>query len=371
MATQTQNREKIIIRTSILGILANVLLAGFKAAVGALTHSIAVTLDAVNNLSDALSSLITILGAKLSGKAPDEQHPLGHGRAEYLSTMIIAALVLYAGVAAAVESVKKMIHPETPAYTTVSLVILAAGIAVKLALGLYVQYTGKKVRSGALLASGKDALFDAILSSSVLLSAVLFVTIGIQLEAYVGVIIAALIIKSGLEMLLEALNEILGKRVDRAYLAGIRQTICADPDVHGAYDLILHSYGEDKYIGSVHVEVADTMTAEQIDRMERRIAENVLAEHGVLLTGIGIYAANTRDDAVAAIRTDVTRRVMAHDGVLQIHGFFADPQEKRIHLDVILDFALEDRQKTFETIREELCAAYPDYNIQMILDLDI
>ena len=370
MADKVQNRERIIVRTSILGIIANVFLAGFKAAIGALTNSIAVTLDAVNNLSDALSSVITIVGAKLSGRAPDKKHPLGHGRVEYLSSMIIAALVLYAGITSMVESIKKIIHPETPAYTTVSLIILAAGIAVKLALGLYVQRTGKKVHSGSLLASGKDAMFDAILSASVLLSAIIFMALGIKLEAYVGVVIAALIIKSGIEMLLDALNEILGKRMDRDYLAGIRKTICADPDVRGAFDLILHSYGEEKYIGSVHVEVLDTMTAEQIDRMERRIADSVYAEHGVLLAGIGIYAASTRDET-AAIRTDVTRRVMQHDGVLQLHGFFADPQEKRMQFDVILDFALDDRHAAFAAIREDICAAYPDYDVQMTLDLDV
>ena len=371
METKTQNREKIIVRTSILGILANILLAGFKAAVGTLTNSIAVTLDAVNNLTDALSSIITIAGAKLSGRAPDKNHPLGHGRIDYLSATIVAALVLYAGITALVESVKKIIHPEAPAHTGMSLIILAVAVAVKIVLGLYVQHTGKKVRSGALLASGKDALFDAILSASVLLSAVLFLAFDVNVEAYVGALISVLIIKSGVGMLLEALNEILGKRVDRDFLSAIRKTICEDADVHGAYDLILHNYGEDKYIGSVHVEVDDTMTAEQIDRMERRIADRVFTEHGVLLTGIGIYAACTRDDETAAIRTDVTRRVMAHDGVLQIHGFYADPAQKRMQFDVILDFALEDRHAALEAIRNEICSAYPEYTVNVILDLDI
>ena len=371
MEKPAPTRAQIIVRTSLLGIAANVLLSGFKAALGAVTGSIAITLDAVNNLSDALSSVITIIGTKLSGRAPDKKHPLGHGRIEYLSAMIIAALVLYAGITALIASIKKILHPETPAYDALTIIIYIVSIAVKLALGLYVQRTGKKVRSGSLVASGKDAMFDAVLSTSVLLSTVLFLTLHWQLEAYVGVIIATLIIKSGVGMLLEAFNEILGKRVDRVFLEELRKTICEDPDVHGAFDLILHSYGEEKYIGSVHVEVADTMTAEQIDRMERRIADNVYARHGVILAGIGIYARNTRDDEVAAIRTDVTHRVMAHDGVLQIHGFFADPAEKRIRFDVILDFELADRHAAYEDVCAEIRDAYPDYTVQITPDLDV
>ena len=370
-ADRQKDRAGAIVHVSVVGILANVLLAGFKAAVGFVTRSIAVTLDAVNNLSDALSSVITILGAKLSDKAPDKKHPLGHGRIEYLSVLIIAALVLYAGITALVESVKKIIRPEPASYTAAALVILAAGIAVKLALSIYYSRAGKRLRSGALRASGKDALFDAVLTASVLLSAVLYMLFGVQTEAYVGVVISVLILKSGVEMLRDTLNDLLGKRVDRAFLAAIRETICEDPDVRGAYDLILHDYGEERYIGSVHVEVLDTMNADEIDHMQRRIAENVYRRHGVLLTGIGIYAANTRDDAVAALRTDVTRRILAHDGVLQIHGFHADVQDKHMVMDVILDFELADRQALFETILAEIRQAYPDYDVHMTLDLDI
>ena len=164
---EIENRSKVIVRTSIVGIATNVVLSAFKAAIGFVTGSIAVTLDAVNNLSDALSSVITIVGAKLANKLPDKKHPLGYGRIEYLSAMIVAAIVLYAGGTSAVESVKKIIHPEAADYSTVSLVIIAAAVVVKLVLGKYVKRQGERVNSGALVASGADALFDAILSASV------------------------------------------------------------------------------------------------------------------------------------------------------------------------------------------------------------
>ena len=214
-ASPALNREKVIVRTSVIGILTNVFLAAFKAFVGIVSHSIAVTLDAVNNLSDALSSIITIVGTKLAGKLPDKKHPLGYGRIEYLSAMIVSGIVLYAGITSLVESVKKIFQPETPDYSTVSLIIIAVAVAVKILLGRYVKAQGQKVNSGSLVASGSDALFDAILSSSVLLCAILFLVTGLSLEAYVGVVISCFIIKSGIEMMIETLNEILGMRADK------------------------------------------------------------------------------------------------------------------------------------------------------------
>lgn len=365
------SRDKVIVKTSVIGILANVLLAAFKAAVGVLTNSIAVVLDAVNNLSDALSSVITIVGTKLAGKKPDKKHPMGHGRIEYLSAMIVAAIVLYAGLTSLGESVKKIIHPEAADYTAVSLVIIAAAVLVKIVLGRYVKTVGKKVNSGALIASGSDALFDSVLSFSVLVSALIFLFTKISLEAYVGVVIAIMIIKAGIEMLVDTLDEILGKRVEREYLSEIRKTICEDACVHGAYDLILHNYGPERYVGSVHVEVPDTMTAEEIDLMGRRITGNVFQKHGVILEGIGIYSMNTTDDQAREMRSNVTRMVTAHEGVLQIHGFYVNRESRTMNLDVILDFALEDRQKTFREIREEVQSAYPDYEIHMTMDIDV
>ena len=213
---QTAQREKVIVQTSVIGIIANVALAAFKAAVGLAANSISVILDAVNNLSDALSSVITIIGTKLANRAPDKKHPLAHGRIEYLTAMIVAGLVLYAGITALTESIKKIIHPELPNYSKISLIIIAAAVLVKFFLGRFVKARGKKVNSASLIASGSDAAFDAILSASVLASAVVYMVWGISLEAYVGIIIAAVIIKSGVEMMIETLGDILGKRVNAA-----------------------------------------------------------------------------------------------------------------------------------------------------------
>ena len=369
VAALAAEREKAIVKTSVIGVIANVMLAVFKAAIGMLSHSIAVTLDAVNNLTDALSSVITIVGAKLGAKAPNKKHPLGYGRIEYLSSMTVAAIVIYAGITSLVESVKKIITPEKADYSTVSLIIIAVAIAVKLVLGQYVKKQGKKHNSGALVASGSDALFDAILSASVLASALVYIIWGISLEAYVGVVIAAIIIKAGAEMMIETLNDILGKRSDRDEVVKIKRLICEEPEVRGAYDLIMYNYGPNKNYASVHIELPDTMTVDEVDKITRRIETRVYHETGVILTGVGVYSFNTADDEAAVIRNTVQKTVLAHDWALQMHGFYADTDNKTLRFDVVLSFDVEQKD-AIETLTKETLELYPDYKIQIVPDID-
>ena len=366
----SKNRDKIIVRTSIIGILTNVLLATFKAVVGFFTNSIAVILDAVNNLSDALSSVITIVGTKLAGKAPNKKHPLGYGRIEYLSSMIVSAIVIYAGITSLVESVKKIFKPEAADYTTTSLIIIAVAVAVKLILGRYVKGQGTKVNSGALIASGSDASFDAILSLSVLASAIIYMVSGISLEAYVGVIIAIVIIKAGIEMLIETLNEILGQRADSEITNKIKQILTAQPNVRGAYDLILYNYGPNKNYCSVHLELPDTMTVEEVDRLTRTAEIEVYRETGVILVGVGVYSYNTSDDEAVKIRNAIQDKVMSHDWALQFHGFYADTAKKTIRFDVVFSFDIS-REEGLQMLYKEVQEMYPEYKISIIPDVDI
>ena len=187
-------REKTIVRTSIIGILANIGLAAFKAVVGLTANSIAIVMDAVNNISDAASSVITIIGTKLAGKEPDKKHPFGYGRVEYLTATIISILVLYAGITALVESVKKIITPDTPDYSAAALIIVGAAVLVKLVLGRYVKGVGQKVHSDSLVNSGADAMLDAVISAATLVAAAVYLIFHVSLEAYLGAIIALVII---------------------------------------------------------------------------------------------------------------------------------------------------------------------------------
>ena len=353
--SQQETREQAVVRVSAIGIATNVALVAFKMFVGVVTGSIAVILDAVNNLTDALSSVVTIVGAKLAAKAPDKKHPLGYGRIEYVSAMIVAAIVLYAGITS---------------YDTVSLVIIAAAVVVKLVLGRYVKAQGEKHKSGALVASGADALFDAVLSASVLAAAIVFMLTGLSLESYIGVVISVVIVKSGVEMLLETLDEILGHRVDSELVEQVKETLRSDDAVIDAYDLVLHSYGPEKYIGSVHIEIPDTMTIPELDALERKLAGLVFQEHGVALGGIGIYSVNTRDSEAMEVRKRVYDCTASHPEVLQTHGFYLDKQARQIRFDVILEFGC-DTAEVVSAIKGELGELYPDHDIYVQVDSDI
>ena len=363
------DRNKQIIRVSVIGILVNLLLVAAKAAVGFVTGSVAVVMDAVNNLSDALSSVITIIGTKIAGKRPDKQHPFGHGRVEYITSMLIAALVLFAGVAAARESIEKIIHPVTANYTTVSLVIIAMGVLTKFFLGRYVSARGRKLNSQSLIASGADASFDAVLSLSTLAAALVSVFLHVSIEGILGVIIAVVIVKAGLEILGESVSSLIGARVDSTLSERIKEIAAEEPEVLGVFDLILNRYGPEMMIGSLHVEVEDRMTAREIHQLTRRIQEKVFAELGIILT-VGIYASNTDDPEGEAARRAVSLILEDYPQVLQMHGFFMAPAQQRISFDVVMDFAEEEPDQVCGAIREKVQEKYPGYRVDIVIDSD-
>ena len=363
-------RSAVIVKTSLIGIVVNVLLSAMKATVGLLTHSIAVVLDAVNNLSDALSSVVTIVGAKLSSRSADKEHPLGHGRIEYLSAMLVAALVLYAGLTSLTESIRKILHPEKAEYTALSLALIAAAVVVKLLLGRYVKAKGSEVDSDSLIASGADARFDAILSASVLVCALICLKTGVSLEAWLGVVIAGFIIKAGIGMMLDTVNDILGQRADPEISRKVKELACMEPGVRGACDLTLNNYGPGKNYGSLYIEVPDSFTAEQIDMISRRIVGRVYRETGIALTGIGIYSVNTRDPEAVKMRETITEALLKRENVLEIHGFLVDKSRRDIHFFVVLDFRA-DLKKELSAMTEEVRALYPDYKVSIAPHLDI
>ncbi len=363
-------REKIIIKTSIIGIVANVFLSIFKAGIGLMSHSIAIVLDAVNNISDAGSSVVTIVGTKLAGKEPDKKHPFGHGRIEYLSAMIIAVLVLYAGITSLTESVKKIISPVTPEYSYVSLLIIVVAVIVKIFLGIYVKAVGKKVNSDSLINSGEDARMDAVISISTLAAALIFMIFHISLEAPLGAVISLVIIKSGIGMLQNTISQILGESNDVELCKCIKQTVVNFPDVQGAYDLVLNNYGPDTWNGSIHIEVPDTYTAYQLDQLIREISIKVLEEHHVVLTAIGVYSVNTRDEEVIETQKKVHDIVFKHKHVRQIHGFFLIKEKKAMRFDLVISFDAKDRKAVFDEAVADVQKAFPDYTLQAALDTD-
>ena len=244
------------------------------------------------------------------------------------------------------------------------------GIVVKFILGIYVKKKGKDVNSDSLIASGADAFNDAILSISVLASAIIYLVFNLSLEAYVGVLISIFITKSGIELIINSVDNMLGVRVESSLAKSIKKEIMKEKNIQGVYDLVLNDYGPDKYLGSVHVEVNDTLLIADIDKISRKITKTILDKYGVLLHTIGVYSVNTQDKKIINAKKEITKIVFNHKGILQMHGFYLDNEYKTISFDIIIDFKINNREEVYRKIYEEVQNKYKDYKIDITLDID-
>ena len=361
------SRSQQIIRTSWVGIGANVLLAGFKAAVGILASSMAIVLDAINNLSDALSSVITIVGTKLSQRPADRKHPFGFGRIEYFSAIIIAVIVLSAGITSLIESVKKIFDPTEPQYTTTTLVVIVVAIVVKLVLGRYVKKKGEQLKSDALIASGSDALFDAIITLATLVSAGIMLLWGVSLDGILGALISVVIIKAGVEMLASPVNELLGTSISADFAKQIQKEVSDFEGVHGVYDLILHNYGPDVKIGSLHINVLDNLSAYDIHGLTRRISIQMYERHGIIMT-VGVYAIATGENRRAELQAGVMQTFTAHKDIVQVHGFYYSEKERFLSVDVVPNLSVRDETAFVSQLTAEIQPMVPDLQVVIVVD---
>ena len=364
-----QDRSKKIVQTSLVGIFANLGLVVIKAIVGLFAMSIAIIMDAINNLSDALSSVITIVGTKLAQKKPDEKHPYGHGRVEYLTSLIISVIIIIAGSAAIVESVLAIIENNLPQFEIWSVILISIAILVKVVISFFFRYMGKKLNSDALRGSGIDALFDAFLSLGTLIAIIVALIWQVNIEGYIGVIIGLFMIKSGVDVLRGSLSNIIGERTSKETSEAIKKLVCSNQEVKGAYDLIVNNYGPDRGIGSIHIEVDDNLTAKEIHPLTRRIATQVYKEFGIIMT-IGIYASNSSDKEIVQIRDAIKKEVLSHPTIKQMHGFYVDQEAKTISFDVIVDFKDKDASKLIKEIHDKLMESFPNYHFYIVEDKD-
>ena len=362
-------RSKRIVQISVLGIVVNFIMSAAKGVVGMVTGSVAIMMDAVNNLSDMLGSVITIVGTKLAGKAPDKKHPYGYGRIEHISTVTISCLVLFAGFTALRESVSSILEPEAANYSAVSLAIVACAALTKFLLGRFVQREGKKYNADSLIASGTEAVFDSAVSLSTLVAAGISIVWHISVEGWLGALIAALILKAGVELLLQSLNDVIGARVDKKLSVNLKKDICKHPNVLGAYDLVLHRYGPDRMIGSVHVELPDEISAREIHRLTQDITGDVLRDYGITLT-VGIYATNTTNEESARMREALLGLVAQEPDILQMHGFYMDAEKQQVTFDLVIDFRSKRRIEIRDAVIEQMRERYPGYAFSVRLDRD-
>ena len=364
------SRNKKIIKTSIIGIIINFLLASFKAIVGIISGSIAIVLDAVNNLTDAASSLVTIIGTKLANKKPDREHPFGHGRIEYLSAMIISVIIMYAGISSLIESIKKIIRPTVPDYSVYTVIVVVTAIFTKIIIGCYFKDRGKKLNSSSLVNSGKDALLDSVISFSTLMAIFIFTFTKISVEAYLGFIISIIIIKSGFDMIREAISSILGERVDVNLIRNVKKIIKSYPEVLGVYDIIFNNYGPNSYTGSVHIEIANTYTIDEIDELQRKITYDVYKKLGVVLAAIGIYSIDIKNKKAIDAREKISKIVNDCKDILQVHGFYYNEKDKLIQFDIVVSFECNDIESLYNDIYNKVLEQYPDYTVRILIDND-
>lgn len=364
------SRLKQIFRASVVSIVVNISLGVFKAIVGLISNSIAITMDAINNFTDAGSSLITILSSYFATKDPDKKHPFGYGRTEYLGTLLIAVIIIYAGVTSLVESVKSIVNPEAAEYSVVSLVIIVVAVVIKAILTIYITTVGKNAKSDSLVAAGKEALGDIAISIATVVAAFIYVFLGLSIEAWLGAIIALLILKTGVEILLETVAKLLGTGADATLVKNIKKAIIANDSVVGAFDLVLHNYGPDAYLGSVHVEVEDTLPISRFDELSRTIQENIIEQFGVYLAAVGVYSVNTMDSDVIAIRENVKSTVLGVKYINQIHGFYVDIEKRIMRFDVVVSFEAGERRKIYNDVIDVISKKYPDYEIKVGMDTD-
>ena len=229
---------------------------------------------------------------------------------------------------------------------------------------------GVRVNSDSLINSGEDATLDSVISASTLVAAGIFLIFRVSLEAWLGALISLVIIKSGVEMLRGTISQILGERNDAQLARSIKQTVMSFPEVQGAYDLVLNNYGPDTWNGSIHIEVPDTCSAEQLDPLIREITMKVLREHRVILTAVGVYSVNTRDPEIIEIRKRVNEIAFSHPHVKQLHGFYLDREQKTMRFDIVVSLDAPDRRAVCSEVSAEVRKAFPDYELQLAMDTD-
>ena len=355
---------------SIVGIVANVLLAALKFIAGILTGAISITADAINNLSDAGSQVVSLVSFKISAKPADRHHPFGHARMEYVASMIVSFLVLHVGFDLITESVKKLLHPVKTTFSTISLIILAVSILVKLWLCLFNRRIAKRLDSSVMRATAADSLSDAAATAAVLASMLIARFTGFESDAYVGIGVSVVILVAGLKILNETKNSILGGAPDPAVVESVQALVGEYPEVLGIHDMIIHNYGPGNTIASLHVEVDGSAnvfeTHDVIDIIEKRLYAELFVHATIHMDPIV-----TDDERVNALRETTLSIVRSVDERLNIHDFRY--VEGKTHSNLIFDVSAPfEVSMSDEELKQKIASAVsrfePTYFVVITVD---
>lgn len=364
-----ESREGIIATTSGLGIAVNLLIATTKVIVGLLASSIAIVSEGVNNAADVLTSVLTLVGTKLAGKHPDENHPFGYGRIEYLTGLIISVMILVTGIEMLISSIKLVFHPEELSISVLSLLVVAGSAVIKFILGVYTIKMGKKAGSSALEAVGLDCRGDSFASIVTIGAALVFLIFHISVDAYAGIFTSAIIIKAGLEVLMNTVSELLGRAGEKELATKLYREILSTPGIVGAADMMLHNYGPDAYSGSVNVEIDHKKTVGEVYEFIHQLQLRIMQEMNVVMV-FGIYAVDNDRENAKEMRRVVGKFVAGHEHVKSFHAVYQDPNSNLLYCDLVVDYDLKDWESLGREFKAYMKGFYPDREIQLTIETE-
>lgn len=362
-------RDKIIVRTSILGVVANILIAAIKVIAGIAASSIAIISEGINNAADALTSVLTLVGTKLAARHPDAKHPFGYGRIEYLTALVIAAVILFSGFQMLIEAVKLIFKPEPLAISYVSLAVVAVSAVLKYVLGLYTMKKGKEATSEALVGVGADCKSDAYVSIITIISALVFIIFDVSIDAYAGVIMAGVILKAGYDVLTKTLADLIGKAGEKELAHKIYKMIRSTPGILGAADMMLHNYGPDAWSGSVNVEIDHEKTVGEIYDFLHALQLKIMREEHVTMV-FGVYAVDNDHEETRHIRKTVAEFVRGEEFVKSFHAVYVEPETKKLYVDFIVDYQLRDWEALKAKFLSYMKTNFPENEVVLTIETE-
>ena len=367
----TEVRTRYGMLASVVGIFCNVLLFSVKLTIGLILSSLAVTADAFNNLSDAASSIISFVGVKMAGKPADAEHPFGHGRIEYIAALIVSFLVIEVGFTFFKSSISKIMHPEEITFDPVPFIILILSILVKLWMAFFNNKLGKRIDSKVMLATAADSLGDVITTSATVISIVICHFTSINVDAIAGLIVSGIVIWSGVSIAKDTLEPLIGQRVPSELYQKITDMVESYEGIVGAHDLIVHNYGPNRSMATIHAEVPNDVSIEASHEIIDRIERDAKKELNILLV-IHMDPVEMRDEEVLELRDKTSHIVHALDPELHFHDFRVLKENEQRNL--IFDLVIPDSysEKDANRVMHQLVSLLHemDENVECIITLD-
>lgn len=369
--TDNDVRERYGTLASVTGILVNVLLAALKFLMGLLSGSLSVMADAANNLSDAAGSIVTLITVRLANKPVDQEHPFGHGRLEYIGSLGVGALILLMGLSLLSDAVKGIFHPQSLSTSWMVAAVLIFSVLMKLWLYFYYRRLGTAVSNGTLLAAAKDSLGDVLSTSAVLVGVLLHMLFHISVDGYIGLAVAIVVLKAGVDVCHDTLDSLLGCKPDPDKIRQIREILLSKPGILGLHDLVLHDYGPGRCIASVHAEVSANGNIldihEMIDQAEREVAEQMHLPICIHMDPIV-----TSDETTNRLHRQMADFLRNIDPALSLHDFRLVPGKDHTNLifDCVLPAGFKDKHALYQSLSAYAKSLDPAYDVVVQFDTD-